>query len=106
ATRAAPEIRVIETGNAPTANHALRRRQRCPGVDDGGSAIDLRERQGHRALGGEKAAAVRVEPVRHLQLPSRELGVREPRALLQDEDAMARQYEGAERLCHRAATGA
>ena len=95
-----------ETRDAPAADDALRRDERRPGVDDGRAAPGAAERERHRAVGRQEAAAVLVEGVGHLHLAPGELVVEEARALLHDEDPVARPREGPEPLGDGAAAGA
>jgi len=104
--RAGLDVRVREAGHGPGVEHALRGDERRPRVDDRRPAPHAAERERHRAVLREESAAVLVEGVGHLGLLAGELALREARALLDDEDPIARARERAEAFRDRPAARA
>src|SRR5690606_39207772 len=104
--RAGGDVGVVETGDVPAADHALRGDDRGAGVDDRRAAVGAAEGEGHGPLGGQEAAVVLVEGAGHVQLGAGELVVAEARSFLEDEDADAVADHGRERLGDGAAAGA
>ena len=86
--RAFGDIGVRQAGDVPGLDDVRAGDQRGARVDGGRAPVHLPEGESHGAVGGQEPAGVGVQRLGHLELLPGELLVRQPRPLLEHQDAM------------------
>ena len=103
--RAAHEVGVCQPRHVPAFHGTRHRHERGAGVGDGRAAIGATHGERHAAVGGLQGAPVLEQGAAHLELAAGELGLRQPRPLLKEDDPHATRHEVAQGVRDRAAAG-